>query len=207
MHQHVAQAALRDPMDAGRNRLSSPQLGRDHDLPLVLRLDRQEPGACDVGVQKREVGVPGEHRREHPPPLLAVGHEVHVRARHEFHAAASRMDVDHDIGRGKEHGGKIVRDLTGHGPLGQAGERTIEVHAIERREPGGRLRGGHVERRHDDQPSGDLLRSDLAGQPHERHLALVFVTMVAAEAEHRRPGATCDDRDRHHHVGPPTEIV
>ena len=77
----------------------------------------------------------------------------------------------------------VRRSSTVHTMVARHGTRwrTIEVHAIERREPGGRLRGGHVERRHDDQPSGDLLGCELAGQPRERHLSMVFVTVVAAD--------------------------
>ncbi|MFN9952213.1 MAG: hypothetical protein ACK55I_03870, partial [bacterium] len=51
------------------------------------------------------------------------------------------------------------------------------------------------------------LGCDLAREAHDRHLPLVLVAVVPAEAEDGGPRATGDDGDRHHHVRPAAEVV
>ena len=128
-------------------------------------------------------------------------------AGNELHAPAAGVDVDDDVGGGEEDGREVVGDLAGDGSFRVPGEGPVHVHAVEGREPGGGLRGGHVQRGDEDQPPRHLLWRHLAGEAHDRHLPLVFIPMVAAEAEDGRPFPAGDDRHRHHHVRPAAEVV
>ena len=78
--QHVGEAVDREPV-LRRDVPTAAELGRDHDLPLPLRLADEQPRAGDVDVHEA-VGVPGEHAADHPAALLRVVDPVHLRPGH-----------------------------------------------------------------------------------------------------------------------------
>ena len=86
-----------------RDAAAAAELGRDHDLALVLGLDGQEAGAVDVDVEEVEVAVPGLHALEHRLALHGVGDDVHVRARDEPGGAPAGVHVDDHVCEREEH--------------------------------------------------------------------------------------------------------
>ncbi len=78
LDENVTQTVLRDAVHLGRDRLTSAHLGGNHGFALPFGFDRQQARAGDVGIEKREVGIPGQSALDHPPPLLAVFDQVHV---------------------------------------------------------------------------------------------------------------------------------
>ena len=109
--QHVVEPAPREPIDVRRNAAAAAELGRDHDLALVLCLDGQQPGAVDVDVEEVEVAVPGLHPLEHRLALHGVGDDVHVRARNEPGGASAGVHVDDDVCEREEHPREVVGEL------------------------------------------------------------------------------------------------
>ena len=82
--------APRELVHRRRHAAAAAELGRDDDLPLVLRLDRQQPVPFDVDVEEVEVGVPRLHPLEHRLALRGVVDDVHVRAGDEPGACGRR---------------------------------------------------------------------------------------------------------------------
>ncbi len=157
MAQDVGEPVLGEPVDAARDDRPSAELGRDHDLALVLGLDRQQATARDVDVQEVVVGVPGEHAGEHRLPLRGVVDDVHVRAREEVGRVAAGVDVDDGVGHREEDARQVVGELLVGRPGRRPRERAIEVRA-RRPQPRPGLRRGGRQARDDDDPPGDLLR-------------------------------------------------
>ena len=182
-------------MDGGGHAAAAAELGRDHELALVLGLDGQEARAVDVDVEEVVVGVPRLHALEHRAALLGVVDDVHVRARDEPGGAPAGVHVDHDVRRREEDAREVVGELLVRRPVRRAGERAVEVHA-RRPHPRVRLRRGGREHRDDRDAPRDLLGLQLLDQPQRRDLALVLVAVVPGEDEHVRPVAVRDRRDR-----------
>ena len=109
--EHVREAAPGEPVHGLGHAAAAAELGRDHDLALVLRLDRQQAVAVHVDVEEVEVGVPGQHPLEHRLALRGVVDDVHVRAGHEPGGAAARVHVDHDVGHREQDTREVVGEL------------------------------------------------------------------------------------------------
>ena len=79
--EHVREPAPGELVHRRRHAPAAAELGRDHELALLLGLDAEQPGAVDVDVEEVVVGVPRLHPGEHRAALLGIVDDVHVRAR------------------------------------------------------------------------------------------------------------------------------
>src|SRR5207249_11289048 len=116
------------------------------------------------GIEEGEVAVPGERSLGHLAALLAVGHKVHVSAGNEIDAAASRMDVDDDVGQWEENGGQVVGDHLSGRAVGLAGKGAVEVLAVEGRQACAGFGGGQVESGNEDEAAANLFGLQFAHQ-------------------------------------------
>ncbi len=202
----VREPAPREPVHGCRNTAAAPELGGDHELPLALGLDREQPGAVHVDVEVVPVRVPGLHALEHRPALDGVVDDVHVRARDEPGAPPAGVHVDDDVGHREEHARQEVGELLVRRPVGAPGERAVEVRA---RRPAPRVRLRRLDREHrdHDDPPRDPLRLEPLEQAHRGDLALVLVAVVAGEHEDRRPVAVRDLPDVDERARPAGGVV
>ena len=122
MAQDVGQTVLGEPVDAARDDGPSSELGRDHDLALILGLHRQQATPSDIDVQEVMVRVPRQHAGEHRLPLGGIVHDVHVRARDEVGRIPARVDVDDCVRHREERARQVVGQLLVRG----AGRRPRE---------------------------------------------------------------------------------
>ena len=194
MAEHVVEPAPGEPVHRRRDAAAAAELGRDHELALVLGLDGQEAVAVDVDVEVVPVAAPRLHPLEHRLPLRGVVDDVHVRAGQEPGAAPAGVHVDHDVREREQDAREVVGELLVRRAVGAAGERAVEVRA------GGpvarvRLRRGRGEHGDHDHAARDLLGLQLLEQPQRGDLALVLVAVVPGEHEDGRPLAVRDRPD------------
>ena len=95
--ENVAQSGTGNPVDVCGDALTATELCGDDGFSLVFCFDGEESGPGDVGVEEGKIGSPRDHGVEHPAALFFVGHEVHMGARDELHAASAGMDIDDDV--------------------------------------------------------------------------------------------------------------
>ena len=175
-----------EPVDAPRDDRPSAEFGRDYDLALILGLHGQQATPRDIDVQEVVVRVPGEHAGEHRLPLGWIVHDVHVRAGDEVGRIPAGVDVDDSVRDREEGARQVVGELFVGGPGRRPGERAIEI-GSGWPQPRARFRRGRRQAGDDDDPPGDLLRSQFPDELHRRDLPGVLVAVVPGEDEHRRP--------------------
>ncbi len=203
--QHVGEAARREPMDLRRDVPSAAELGRDHRLPLPLRLADEQPRPRHVDVHAAPVGVPGEHAVDHPAALIRVLDPVHLRPGQAERGSTAGVDVHQDVRTREQLRREKVRELLVGRSVGPAGERAIEVGT---RRPEPRVGARRVRREAGDHghPAGHLLRPQVAREVQGGDLALGLVAVHAPDHERRRALAPRDGDDRDEEARPAARV-
>ena len=164
------------------------------------------PAAAGAGGRGARVAEIGDHHRPRRAEGLGRGDvlleerrvvaRLDDRARQDVERRAAGMEVEERIAAREDLLREIGRDLLRDGAGGAAGEGAVEVEPVDRRRALARDDGVDVVGRHQDQPAGDVGRVEVADQLGDGDRPLVFVAVVAAFEDHRRPVAIGDDRDR-----------
>jgi len=203
----ILETGLCELMDLGGDRFAPSHFGGNDDFALTFGFDGEESGACDVGIEESEVTVPGHGSGNHLAALFEVFDEVHVSAGVEIESSSAGVDIDDNVAQRKEDGSEIMGDHFGRSSEGIAGEATIEVLAVQRRESGCGLGGGHIECGDEDDASGEFVELKFPEHAHDGNLSGIFVAVVSCHDEGRFSLAAIEDGDRNDEVGPPGQVV
>ena len=206
--QHIRHAPLGDPRGQGRGAAAAAQFSANKDLSHLFR--RRVVHADAVELQQHEgIGRAEGLDRGHRFFLLILVVQTGARRRRARTRAFCRRRGCRAPGRPGAAGcaGNSRRSFPVTPPSGRPGNTRFMLPPSIGEVRFGRAEGRIVHGRQDDDPPGNFLRCEPAGEIEQRDRAFVFVAVVGAGQERRRPLAPLDHGDRDHQRAPSRGVV